>query len=231
LHRHAARIAALKGDSCPEIVVYDIEQAQARGLADTHPNFRAATSPSDALEGASLILLAVKPQNMESVAKAIRDAGKAVSRDAVLLSVLAGTRTAGLTRQTRLKKVVRCMPNTPCALGQGVTVWLSTPSVTEEEREGVRVIFACMGEAVEVKDESFLDMATALTGSGPAFVYLAMEAMVDAGVQMGFPRSTAVKLVQNTFQVRRTHLTLFFFAHTSRWHAHTCTLMRALLHL
>ena len=156
---------------------------------------------ADALEDADAVLLAVKPQNMESVAKAIRDAGKAVSKDAVLLSVLAGTRTAALSRQTRLKKVVRCMPNTPCALGQGVTVWLSTPAVTPQEQDGIKVIFACMGEAVEVKDESFLDMATALTGSGPAFVYLAMEAMVDAGVQMGFPRSTAVKLVQNTFQV------------------------------
>lgn len=195
----AARIVNCASQKCPAISIYDVNHPQAAAMAELYDGVSAEESSADALSGASLIILAVKPQNINSVAKQILAAGPRVSQDAVLLSVLAGTRTETIRNSLGLSKIVRAMPNTPCAIGLGMTVWLSTPDVNETELNGVTTLFGYMGDAVRVMDESFIDMATALTGSGPAFVYLAMEAMVDAGVHMGFPRDTAVRLVQNTF--------------------------------
>eukprot|EP00038_Savillea_parva_P001282 m.102849 g.102849 ORF g.102849 m.102849 type:complete len:418 (-) comp10451_c0_seq2:154-1407(-) len=196
----ASRIVAGTGEHCPEMAVYDVNEKQAKKMAKLHPKFKAVKTCAEALEGAQVILLAVKPQNIPSVAKELKNAGDSLSPDATVLSVLAGTRVDTLIKALKLKKIVRAMPNTPCALGMGITVWLSSPAVTKGDLDGITTIFEYMGESVEVKDESFIDMATAVAGSGPAFVYMAMEAMVDAGVQMGLPRPTAVKLVQNTFQ-------------------------------
>jgi pyrroline-5-carboxylate reductase len=92
------------------------------------------------------------------------------------------------------------MPNTPAQIGQGITVWTSSPSVTSEQSEIARQILQALGQEVFVEEETFLDMATALSGTGPAYVFLFMEAMIDAGVHLGFPRRIAEQLVAQTLR-------------------------------
>ncbi len=91
---------------------------------------------------------------------------------------------------------VRC--NTPAQVGQAISVWTATPAVTPEQRAQAQAILGSFGQEVFVEDEDYLDMATALSGTGPAYVYLFMEAMVDAGVHLGFPRRIAEQLVVQT---------------------------------
>ncbi len=92
------------------------------------------------------------------------------------------------------------MPNTPGQIGEGITVWTCSKEVTEEQQEMARKLLGAMGEEVFVEDESYLDMATALSGSGPAYVFLFTEALIDAGVHMGFPRRIAEQLVLQTIK-------------------------------
>ena len=90
------------------------------------------------------------------------------------------------------------MPNTPAQIGKGITVWTKSTQVTEKQMEYARQILGAMGEEVFVEFEEYLDMATALSGSGPAYVFLFMEAMIDAGVHLGFPRHISEELVLET---------------------------------
>ena len=96
--------------------------------------------------------------------------------------------------------VVRTMPNTPARIGEGITVWVASDAVSTSQKEQARQILSALGEEVFVEDESYLDMATALSGTGPAYVYMFMEAMIDAGVHMGFPRRISEKLVVQTMR-------------------------------
>jgi pyrroline-5-carboxylate reductase len=96
--------------------------------------------------------------------------------------------------------VIRAMPNTPAQIGEGIAVWTAAPEVTEVQRELAGHILRALGEEVYVEDENYLDMATALSGTGPAYVFLFMEAMIDAGVHLGFPRRIAEQLVTETLR-------------------------------
>jgi len=94
----------------------------------------------------------------------------------------------------------RAMPNTPAQIGMGMTVWTCVPGLSESQRQQAKAVFGSFGEEVYVDDERYLDMATALSGTGPAYVFIFMEAMVDAGVHMGFSRRVAEQLVYQTVQ-------------------------------
>jgi pyrroline-5-carboxylate reductase len=98
------------------------------------------------------------------------------------------------------KAVVRSMPNTPGQIGEGITVWAASREVTEAQQKTARSILSALGDEVYVEDEAYLDMATALSGSGPAYVFLFTEALIDAGVHMGFPRRIAEQLVLQTIK-------------------------------
>ena len=104
------------------------------------------------------------------------------------------------------------MPNTPAQIGMGITVWTTSDDVTDEQRDTAKSILLALGEEVFVEEEYYLDMATALSGSGPAYVFLFMEAMIDAGVHLGFQRRISEKLVFQTmkgsleyYQKRKDH--------------------------
>jgi pyrroline-5-carboxylate reductase len=90
------------------------------------------------------------------------------------------------------------MPNTPAQIGEGITVWTASPEVSDLQREMGQQILAALGQEVFMEEETYLNMATALSGTGPAYVFLFMEAMVDAGVHLGFPRRVAEQLVAQT---------------------------------
>jgi pyrroline-5-carboxylate reductase len=119
-------------------------------------------------------------------------------RQDVGLSIVAGAPLRLLSDGTAHAAFVRAMPNTPGQIGQGITVWTATPEVCGTCLDQARTILGALGEDVFVEDEDYLDMATALSGTGPAYVFLFMEAMIDAGVHLGFSRRVATQLVMQT---------------------------------
>jgi pyrroline-5-carboxylate reductase len=121
-------------------------------------------------------------------------------RQDLVLSIIAGMPIRVIADGLAHAAVVRAMPNTPAQIGQGITVWTVTPEVSERQKEQAQAILASLGQEVFVDDEDYLDMATALSGTGPAYVFLLMEAMIDAGVHMGFSRRVASQLVVQTMR-------------------------------
>jgi pyrroline-5-carboxylate reductase len=148
-----------------------------------------------AVNGALIIVLSVKPQVLHDVLKQL--AGQ-IDPAALVLSIVAGARTEVITNLLRHAAVARSMPNTPAQIGLGMTVWTCPEAMSQLHRDQAQAVFSSIGEEVFVNDERYLDMATALSGTGPAYVFLFMEAMVDAGVHMGFSRNIAEQLVYQT---------------------------------
>jgi pyrroline-5-carboxylate reductase len=148
-----------------------------------------------AVQGAGIVVISVKPQSLRPALENVRGA---VPKDALVLSIVAGAPLAQLGKLLDHGSIVRAMPNTPGQVGEGISVWAATESVSVEQRDHARAMLAALGQEIYVEDEDYLDMATALSGTGPAYVYLFMEAMVDAGVHLGFPRRIAEQLVAQT---------------------------------
>ncbi len=147
------------------------------------------------VKGAELVVLSIKPQQLGDVMAEMKPN---LSKEQVVLSIIAGARMETLTNGLQHQAVVRVMPNTPSQIGAGMSVWLATSQVPPVRLEICRSILTTLGEEVHVADEKFIDMATALSASGPAYVYLFIEAMIDAGVYMGMQRDMARKLVLQT---------------------------------
>ncbi|MEW5830267.1 MAG: pyrroline-5-carboxylate reductase, partial [Chloroflexota bacterium] len=145
---------------------------------------------------ADVIILSVKPQRLSAVMKEI----KSVRPEALVLSIIAGASLKKIGTGLRHKAVVRSMPNTPAQIGEGITVWCASEAVSAGQKETAQAILSALGRDVFVEDEHYLDMATALSGTGPAYVFMFMEALIDAGVHMGFPRRIAEQLVVQTIQ-------------------------------
>jgi pyrroline-5-carboxylate reductase len=149
----------------------------------------------DAAAAATITVLCIKPQFLGEV---LSDLQGRVAADRLVISIVAGARLERVATALGTAKVVRAMPNTPGQIGEGITVWTRTPAVGDDESAKVRAILSALGEEEHVTHENELDMATALSGTGPAYVFLFMEAMVDAGVHMGFSRRVASRLVLET---------------------------------
>ncbi|HYO89893.1 MAG TPA: pyrroline-5-carboxylate reductase [Candidatus Limnocylindrales bacterium] len=152
---------------------------------------------AEAARGADIIVLSTKPQVMGQVAESLAGQG---SKASLVLSILAGVRIQTIADGLGNPAVVRAMPNTPAQIGQGITVWTATGDVPEQGREQARALLGALGEEIFLDDEKFLDMATALSGSGPAYVFLFMEALIDVGVHLGFSRRDAEHLVMQTMR-------------------------------
>jgi pyrroline-5-carboxylate reductase len=165
-------------------------------LAATH-GVRVAASNVEAVEGADVILLAIKPQMLARVG---REIGPHLKPGQLVLSVLAGATTRALTFALGHAQVVRSMPNTPARLGKGMTVWFATPEVTPDQRAQAAALLGALGAQLEVDDEKLVAMATAVSGTGPTYVFLVMEALIDAAVHLGFPRHIAHDLVIETLE-------------------------------
>jgi pyrroline-5-carboxylate reductase len=166
-----------------------------RGELAARHGVRTTPANGEAVEGASLVVLAVKPQHVEPALSDLR--GRLDPRQLVV-SIVAGVPLDTLIGGLAHRSVVRVMPNTPAQVGEGISVWTATPEVGEAGRALVRSVLGALGEEVEVADERYIDMATALSGSGPGYVFLFLEALVDAGVHLGFARPVAEKLVYQT---------------------------------
>ncbi len=148
-----------------------------------------------AVEGAELVVLAVKPQHLEEVLSDLR--GHLTSKQTVL-SIVAGAALETITMGLGHQQVIRAMPNTPARVGAGISVWTATPSVGASAKKAATGLMEAMGQQLYVADESYVDMATAVSGSGPAYVFSFMEAVADAAVGLGIPREMARTLVVET---------------------------------
>lgn len=141
----------------------------------------------------AVAVISVKPQR---IAHVLKDLSGAVASEQLVVSIVAGAKIDTLAEALNTRKVVRAMPNTPSQIGAGVTAWTCTEDVGEGERALVRAFLNAFGKDVFVETENMIDMATALSATGPTYVFMVMEALTDAGVHLGFSRDVAKELVQ-----------------------------------
>jgi pyrroline-5-carboxylate reductase len=142
-----------------------------------------------------VVIIAVKPQQLKRVLPPLRGT---LRDDDLAISVVAGATIGGFAQALEHPAVVRSMPNTPAIIGEGMTVWTAAPEVTDTQRAWARTVLGALGKELFVDTETYLDMSTAINGTGPAYFFLMMEAMVDAGVHLGLSRRIAEELVQQT---------------------------------
>lgn len=151
----------------------------------------------EAARGADVVVLAVKPQVLPAVLSELQGG---IRQDALTLSIVAGASIGTIASLLGHRAIVRTMPNTPAQVGEGMTVWTATPEVSADQRAQAGTIVGSLGRQLFVDDERFLDIATAISGTGPAYVFLMMEALIDAAVHLGFSRTDARELVVQTIR-------------------------------
>ena len=155
----------------------------------------ATTDNHSAVEDAGIVVLSIKPQMLPAISHELRGH---IPAGALVLSILAGTRIETIAQSLLQSSAARAMPNTPAQIGEGITVWTAAPEVSVAQRKQAELILGACGPQIFMAEEDYLDMATAISGNGPAYVFLFMEAMVDAGVHLGFSRQVAEQLVLQT---------------------------------
>jgi len=177
-----------------DILVSDVSPSRCQLL---HERYGVGTTQSNpqAVNHGEVVVLAVKPQTLPQVMAEL--AGRFGPRQAVV-SIVAGARVRTLAQGLRHPAVVRVMPNTPAQVGEGMSVWTATPEVSPQHREAVQGMLRALGQEIYVPDEHYIDMATAVSGSGPGYLFLFMESLMDAAVHIGLPRELAVPLVVQT---------------------------------
>jgi len=176
-----------------DIIVSDVDRSRRELLAREYGVGTSADSRK-AIDGADLIILAVKPQDLPRAMERVRSP----SPEQVVLSIAAGASLSTLRHDLSHSYIIRAMPNMPARIGEGMTVWTASGEVGQRQKEMARSVLGALGEEVYVPDEKYLDMATALSGSGPAYVFLFIEVLIEAGVHIGLPRSLSEKLVIQT---------------------------------
>lgn len=207
---HVSKLAFVGGGNMAEALVHgllaqDLMVRDRIMISDPNPHRRDVFAPLHvsttdrndvAVDRADVVILAIKPQTFEHVLSELK---AHLSSSTLVVSMIAGTPLSAYHDILGQEAcIVRTMPNTPAMIGQGMTVWSKSNRVSESQVALTRCILESFGEQVFVQDEKELDMATALSGSGPAYFLLVAEAMIDTGVHMGFSRHVATKLVEQT---------------------------------
>src|SRR6202521_3262245 len=152
---------------------------------------------AEAARRGDVVVLGIKPQVMPGVLAELRGN---LAPDKLVISIIAGATTQTLRKGLDHGALVRVMPNTPAQIGEGVNIWYATPEATEAHREQARALLGALGHELQVSDERFVAMATAVSGTGPTYVFLVMEALIDSAVHLGFPRHLAHDLVLETIK-------------------------------
>jgi len=176
------------------IYVGEISEERCRYLSDAYRVYASPHNEVAASKG-ELIVLAVKPQNFPDVAPELRTL---LSPNQTVLSIIAGLSMSTLTGELDHSAAIRVMPNTPAQIGEGMTLWLCAPSVSDAAASQAEAILATLGDQMRVDREAYIDMATALSASGPAYVFLFIESLIDAGVHLGMTRPMANRLALQT---------------------------------
>lgn len=189
----AGLLAAERVDAA-QVIASD-PRAERREVIEAKHGVRTTGSNTEAVDAADVVVLAIKPQLLLKVG---RELSAVLRPDQVVISILAGSTTRALGNALRHDAIVRAMPNTPAQLGKGMTVWYATPQVGEVQRSQTAALLSSLGKEIEVDDEKYVSMATAVSGTGPAYVFLVMESLIDAAVHLGFPRHIAHDIVIET---------------------------------
>jgi pyrroline-5-carboxylate reductase len=177
-----------------ELMVSDVAETR-RDYLQKRYHIAVTANNIEALKGQEIVILAVKPQVLNEVMAGLKNQLK---DDQLVISIIAGKNINTLSSGLAHNCIVRSMPNTPAQIGEGMTVWTATPAVTPRQRRCAASILGVMGLEIAVDDEKYLDMATAVSGSGPAYVFLFVESLIAAAVQLGFTPEIAQKLVMQT---------------------------------
>jgi pyrroline-5-carboxylate reductase len=183
------------GTPASTVLVVEPWAEQRAKLAAAFPGLVLAEVAEATLASAATVVWAVKPQMFSEAAAPC----KAHVQQALQLSIMAGVTCASIAAATGSQQVVRAMPNTPALIGQGIAGLYAMPAVSSAQRAAAQAVLAPTGSLLWVAREADLDAVTALSGSGPAYVFYFLEAMVEAGVQMGLPADQARRLAQETF--------------------------------
>jgi len=194
-----AMIGALlrQEDIAPEQITASDPIPEQREAVAARYGVETTGSNPEAVKGADILLLAVKPQVLTKVFSQLRDQ---LPEDCLIFSIVAGTPIAALQKGFNHGPVIRAMPNTPAQISSGMTVWTDSKEVTEAQRQQARVILQAMGKELYVELEDSLNMATAVSGTGPTYAFLLAEALVDAAVHLGFSRREARMIVLETLK-------------------------------
>ncbi len=176
------------------IAVCDIAAARRQHLASRY-QVSALDDAAAAIDRADIVVLAVKPQEFAAAASQIK--GRLADTQTVM-SIMAGVRIETIRDLLAHDQVIRAIPNTPATISEGMTVWTATPAVTPAAHDDVRMLLGVLGKEIYVESEKYVDMATAVSSSGPAYVFLVMEAMIDAAVHIGLRRDMATPMVIQT---------------------------------
>ena len=177
-----------------DITVSDISEGQRQYLSQKY-TVKVSADNLQAITGKDIIILAIKPQILTNV---MAELIGHLKPNQLVLSIIAGARIDTLRRGLNHNSVIRSMPNTPAQIVEGVTVWTATTSVTDSQKKIVSDILGAMGKEFYASDEGLLDMATAVSGSGPAYLFYFVESMIDAAVKIGLPREMAKEMVIGT---------------------------------
>ncbi len=186
-----------QGLTTPEaMAVSDISQSRRQYLQEKYGVVLTGNN-GEAADGMDIVVLAIKPQHLAEVMAELKGKLKPAQ---LVLSIIAGARTSTLRLGLGHNRVVRVMPNTPAQIGEGMSVWTATAEVTGQQREWAAAILGTLGRQIYVADEDYIDKATAVSGSGPAYVFLFVEALVEAAVHIGLPQDMAAELVAQTLR-------------------------------
>ena len=169
--------------------------SERRSYLENTYGLRATNNNVEILDKAALVVLAIKPQVISEVMADIKDA---VRNNQTILSIVAGITSSSLEEGLDHNLIIRVMPNTPAQIGQGMSMWTASRDVPHEIKEITGAMLNTLGEEIYVPDEKLIDMATALSASGPAYVFLFIEALIDAGTYLGMNREMARQLVLQT---------------------------------
>ena len=180
--------------SASAIIICDID-AKRRSYLESDLGVTVTGEHAEACQTAPVVVLAVKPQDFRMISNSLQ--GR-ILPEQLVLSIMAGVNVGTLRNQLGHRALVRVMPNTPAQIGKGMAVWTATPEVNDEQRATVRRILQTLGIELYVPDERYIDMATAVSGSGPGFFFLILEAMIDGAVQIGMRRELAAEMVYQT---------------------------------
>jgi pyrroline-5-carboxylate reductase len=183
-----------KGQDPRTISVIEMSPAARERLGAKFP-VHLSTAPDAAAQGAEVLVLAIKPQDM----KAALASFSGFSKEKLVVSVAAGIRLDALSRWLGgHRRIVRCMPNTPGLIGAGITGLYAPADVEKTEREKAETILRAVGEVVWVAEERLLDPVTAVSASGPAYVFWFIEQLAAAAVKLGIPKEDALRLAKQT---------------------------------
>lgn len=154
------------------------------------------TEISESFLSVDIVIVAVKPQDFESLCLQIKDF---ITENHLILSVMAGISIQNIEQKLNVKKIIRSMPNIPTQIGQGMTVFTASNEVDRKDLFIIQNLINTTGKSLFIENEEMINAATAISGSGPAYVYYFMNAMVNAAIDLGFSKSEAEFLVQQTF--------------------------------